>query len=86
MVNFGYTARMTILLYILIGAAIGCLTSWMIETKTGSPVAISVCVIGGVIGGVASQLIIPSSALIFGIVGAVIGASLLIWMFTTALR
>ncbi len=77
---------MTVILYILIGAAVGCIISWAIEIKTGSPVAISICALGGLVGGLVSQFVIPLSALIFGILGAFVGAVLLMWIFSTAAR
>ncbi|MCP5036736.1 MAG: hypothetical protein GY945_03960 [Rhodobacteraceae bacterium] len=77
---------MTIILFILIGAVVGCLSSWVIEMKTGSPVAIGICALGGLAGGVLSQLVIPLSALITGIIGACVGAALLMWVFSAAVR
>lgn len=79
--QLGCDAPMTLLLYILIGAAAGYFTCWAIETKTGHPVAISMCALGGLV----FHVVIPLPALVIGSVGALLGAMLLIWAFSMAI-
>ncbi len=65
---------MMLLLYILIGAGLGAFLSYALDLKTEPPVAIGIATLGGLVGGLVFQILIPVWGPFFGITGAIIGA------------
>ena len=65
---------MMLLLYILIGAGLGAFVSYAFDLKTEPPVAIGIAILGGLVGGLVFQILIPFWSALFGIIGAIIGA------------
>jgi uncharacterized membrane protein YeaQ/YmgE (transglycosylase-associated protein family) len=61
-----------------VGAAAGWLATRIMNVRLGVPQTIAVGVLGALIGGFAVRIVLP---LLGGILGAVAGACLLIWLF-----
>ena len=77
---------MMLLLFILIGAALGAFISYALDMKTDAAPAIALAALGGLVGGLALYIVIPLWAGFFGIVGAFLGAAILLWVVSLAAR
>ncbi len=77
---------MLLFLYILIGAGLGALVSYALDMKTETAPAIAIAALGGLVGGLAFFIVMPVWTMFFGILGAVIGALLLLWVVSLAAR
>ena len=77
---------MLLLLFILIGVALGALVSYALDMKTEPAPAIAIAALGGLVGGLALFIVIPVWATLFGIIGAMLGALLLLWVVSLAAR
>jgi uncharacterized membrane protein YeaQ/YmgE (transglycosylase-associated protein family) len=61
----------------LVGAAAGWLATRIMNVRMGVPQTIAVGVLGALVGGLAVRIVLP---LLGGILGAVLGACVLIWL------
>ncbi|HGG06453.1 MAG TPA: GlsB/YeaQ/YmgE family stress response membrane protein [Aliiroseovarius sp.] len=77
---------MMLLLYIVIGAFVGFLATVVIDMKTGQGAAIGISALGGLVGGLAFHIVLPMPVVVFGTVGAIVGALLLLWIVSVTVR
>jgi uncharacterized membrane protein YeaQ/YmgE (transglycosylase-associated protein family) len=61
----------------LVGAAAGWLATRIMNVRLGVPQTIAVGVLGALVGGFAVRIVLP---LLGGVLGAVLGACVLIWL------
>ena len=79
-------SHMVLILYILLGAALGALVSYALDMKTEAVPAIAIAALGGLVGGLAFYIVIPFWTALFGIIGALLGALALLWVVSLAAR
>ncbi|MEX2519408.1 MAG: GlsB/YeaQ/YmgE family stress response membrane protein [Paracoccaceae bacterium] len=72
---------MAALLLIIIGLAAGFVASKLMNTRLSLPETLAVGVLGALIGGFALRLLLAASGILLGLVGAVVGACALIWLY-----
>ena len=72
---------MGVLFLILIGVAAGFIASKVMKTDLSLVETIAIGVLGAIIGGFVLRALIAAGSLIFGLVGAVVGACILIWLY-----
>lgn len=72
---------MSVLLLIIIGVAAGFIASKVMKTELSLLETIAIGVLGAIIGGLVLRGLIAAGSLIFGLVGAVVGACILIWLY-----
>lgn len=72
---------MAIPFLIVIGIAAGFIASKVMKTNLSLVETIALGVLGAIIGGVVLRLLITAGSFIFGLVGAVVGACILIWLY-----
>ena len=77
---------MMLLLYILIGMVLGALVSYALDMKTNAAPAIAIAALGGLVGGLALFIVIPFWGILFGVIGAALGALILLWVVSLAAR
>lgn len=77
---------MMLFLYILIGAVLGAFLSYALDMKTDPVPAIVISALGGLVGGLALFIITPFWSMLFGLIGAVLGALLLLWAVSLSAR
>jgi uncharacterized membrane protein YeaQ/YmgE (transglycosylase-associated protein family) len=77
---------MPIVALIIIGAAAGFLATRFMRVQTDVPTTILIGVAGALIGGVVLRLLITLTGWMAGLVGAILGAMLLIWLWKTYFR
>ena len=77
---------MGIVLLLIVGAAAGFLATRMMKLNTDVVTTIAIGVAGAVIGGLVIRVLLELSGWLFGFVGAVLGALLLIWLWKTYIR
>ncbi len=77
---------MMLLIYILIGVVLGAFFSYALDMKTDTGPAIAIAGLGGLVGGLLLHIILPFCGMLFGIVGAVLGALLLLWLVSLIAR
>ena len=70
---------MLLVLYILIGLALGAFVSYAFDMETQPAAVIAICALGALVGGLVFFIVIPIFSVLFGIIGAIIGAILLMW-------
>ncbi|MFY0623147.1 MAG: GlsB/YeaQ/YmgE family stress response membrane protein [Pelagimonas sp.] len=66
---------------ILVGAAAGFLATRFMKLQTGVIETIGIGIAGALIGGLVIRFLLFVSGLLAGLVGAVLGAMLLIWVY-----
>ena len=77
---------MSVLFLIVVGVAAGFIASKVMKTELSLVETIAIGVLGAVIGGFVLRALIAAGSLIFGLVGAVVGACLLIWLYQRYFR
>jgi uncharacterized membrane protein YeaQ/YmgE (transglycosylase-associated protein family) len=77
---------MPIVALIIIGAAAGFLATRFMRVQTDVPTTILIGVAGALIGGVVLRFLIMMTGWMAGLVGAILGAMLLIWLWKTYFR
>ncbi|BBU54574.1 hypothetical protein KU6B_08390 [Mameliella alba] len=77
---------MHIVWLIIVGAAAGFLATRMMRMETGILPTIAIGIGGALIGGLVLRFLLTMTGLLAGLVGAVLGALLLIWVWQTFLR
>lgn len=74
---------MSIVLMIIIGAAVGFLAPRMMKLETDIPTTIVIGIGGALVGGFLLRSLLMITGWIAGFVGAVLGAMALIWLWKT---
>lgn len=77
---------MPILALIVIGAAAGFLATRLMKLNTDIPTTIAIGIGGALIGGLTLRFLMMLTGWAAGIVGATLGAMLLIWLWKTYVR
>ncbi len=77
---------MSVLFLIIIGVAAGFIASKVMKTDLSLVETIAIGVLGAIIGGLVLRGLIAAGSLIFGLVGAVVGACILIWLYQRYLK
>ncbi|SNS88774.1 GlsB/YeaQ/YmgE family stress response membrane protein [Antarctobacter heliothermus] len=77
---------MPIVWLIIVGAAAGFLATRMMRMDTGILPTIAIGIGGALIGGLIIRFLLAVTGLLAGLVGAVLGALVLIWVYKTYLR
>lgn len=77
---------MPILALIVIGAAAGFLATRLMKLNTDIPTTIAIGIGGALIGGLTLRFLMMLTGWAAGIVGATLGAMLLIWLWKTYFR
>lgn len=77
---------MPIVWLIIVGAAAGFLATRMMKMETGILPTIAIGIGGALIGGLVLRFLLTVTGLLAGLVGAVLGALLLIWVWQTFMR
>ena len=72
---------MSVLFLIVIGVAAGFIASKVMKTDLSLVETIAIGVLGAIVGGFVLRTLIAAGSLIFGLVGAVVGACILIWLY-----
>ncbi len=72
---------MSILLLVIIGTAAGYIATQVMDMNIGLPQTIAVGVIGALIGGWLIRFLLSMMGAVAGLVGAVFGAILLLWLY-----
>jgi uncharacterized membrane protein YeaQ/YmgE (transglycosylase-associated protein family) len=78
-------APMPIVYLVLIGAAAGFLATRLMRLRTSLPATIAIGIAGALIGGLVLRFLILVTGWLAGLVAAVLGALLLIWLWKTYL-
>jgi len=74
---------MPIVYLVIIGAAAGFLATRMMRLNTDVPTTIVIGIAGALIGGLVLRFLVLVPGWLAGLVGAVLGAVLLIWLWKT---
>lgn len=74
---------MGVIWLLIVGAAAGFLATRMMRIEASIPVTIAVGMGGAVIGGLILRALLSVMGLFAGLIGAVLGALLLIWLWQT---
>lgn len=74
---------MSIVALMIIGAAAGFLATRFMKVQTDVPTTILIGVAGALVGGFVLRFLIAMTGWMSGLVGAVLGAMLLIWLWKT---
>jgi uncharacterized membrane protein YeaQ/YmgE (transglycosylase-associated protein family) len=77
---------MPIVALIIIGAAAGFLATRFMRVQIDVPTTILIGMAGALIGGVVLRFLITLTGWMAGLVGAILGAMLLIWLWKTYVR
>ena len=72
---------MSALLLVLVGIAAGFAASKLMKTQLSFLETAAIGVLGALIGGFALRALIAASGVILGLVGAVLGACALLWLY-----
>ena len=72
---------MSVLFLIVIGVAAGFIASKVMKTDLSLVETIAIGVLGAIIGGFVLRALIAAGSLLFGLVGAIVGACILIWLY-----
>lgn len=72
---------MAIPFLIIIGVAAGFIASKVMKTNLSLIETIAIGILGAIIGGLVLRGLIAAGSMIFGLVGAVAGACVLIWLY-----
>lgn len=74
---------MGVIWLLIVGAAAGFLATRMMRIEASIPVTIAIGMGGALIGGLVLRALLSVMGLFAGLIGAVIGALLLIWLWQT---
>lgn len=77
---------MPVVWLIVIGAAAGFLASRFMNVRLGVVETVAIGMAGALIGGLVLHFLIAMTGALAGLVGAVLGAMLLIWLWQTYMR
>ena len=77
---------MGIVYLIIIGAAAGFLATRFMQVRTGVVETVAIGMAGAVIGGLVLRFVVAITGALAGLVGAVLGAMLLIWLWRLYMR
>jgi uncharacterized membrane protein YeaQ/YmgE (transglycosylase-associated protein family) len=77
---------MPIVLLVIIGAAAGFLATRFMKVQTDVPTTIVIGMGGALIGGLVLRFLVTLTGAMAGLVGAVLGAMVLIWLWQTYIR
>lgn len=72
---------MAIPFLIVVGIAAGFIASKVMKTNLSLLETIAIGILGAIVGGLVLRGLIAAGSFIFGLVGAVVGACLLIWLY-----
>ena len=72
---------MSVLFLIVVGVAAGFIASKVMRTELSTLETVAIGVLGAVIGGFLLRTLITVSGFVFGLVGAVLGACVLLWLY-----
>jgi uncharacterized membrane protein YeaQ/YmgE (transglycosylase-associated protein family) len=72
---------MAIPFLIIIGVAAGFIASKVMKTNLSLVETIAIGILGAIIGGLVLRGLIVAGSMIFGLVGAIAGACVLIWLY-----
>ena len=76
---------MSIVALMIIGAAAGFLATRFMKVQADVPTTILIGVAGALVGGIVLRFLIAVTGWMSGLIGAVLGAMLLIWLWKTYL-
>lgn len=74
---------MPIVFLVIIGAAAGFLATRFMKVQTDVPTTILIGIGGALIGGLVLRILLTVTGALAGLVGAVLGAMVLIWLWKT---
>ncbi len=77
---------MPVVWLVIIGAAAGFLATRLMKMEAGVLPTIAIGIGGALIGGLVLRFLLTVTGLLAGLIGAVLGAMLLIWVYQTYLR
>lgn len=77
---------MSIVALIVIGAAAGFLATRFMRVQTDVPTTILIGVAGALVGGLVLRVLVAVTGWMAGLIGAVLGAVVLIWLWKTYVR
>ncbi|APX22195.1 MAG: GlsB/YeaQ/YmgE family stress response membrane protein [Rhodobacteraceae bacterium] len=77
---------MSVVWLIIIGAAAGFLATRFMQVRTGVVETVAIGMAGAVIGGLVLRFVVAITGALAGLVGAVLGAMLLIWLWRLYMR
>ncbi len=77
---------MSVLTLLIIGAAAGFLATRLMKLETGILPTIGIGMAGALVGGLVLRLLLSALGVLSGLVGAVLGAMLLIWLWKTYMK
>lgn len=66
---------------IIIGAAAGFLATRLMKMETGIVATMAIGIAGALVGGTLLRIVLTAAGLLGGLIGAVAGAVLLIWLY-----
>ena len=72
---------MSVIPLLLIGIAAGFLATRIMRVETDIPTTIAIGTLGAIIGGLTLRALITVTGWLAGLIGAVLGAMLLIWLW-----
>lgn len=72
---------MSALILVLVGIAAGFVASKLMKTQLSFLETAAIGVLGALVGGFALRALIAASGVILGLVGAVLGACALLWLY-----
>lgn len=76
----------SIVLLAIIGVAAGFIASKVMKVPLSLPETIAIGVLGAIVGGLVLRTLIAVSGALFGLIGAIAGACLLIWLYQRYFR
>ena len=77
---------MSVVMLIIIGAAAGFFATRVMRVRTGVIETVALGMAGALIGGLALRVLIALTGALAGLIGAVLGAMVLIWLWQTYVR
>lgn len=77
---------MSILLLAIVGVAAGFVATRLMGVNLSTVETIAVGLLGAVVGGFLLSALIAVSAMLFGLIGAILGACALIWVYQRYIR
>ncbi|EPX87034.1 GlsB/YeaQ/YmgE family stress response membrane protein [Salipiger mucosus] len=77
---------MSVVWLIIVGAAAGFLATRVMNVRTGVLETVAIGMAGALIGGLVLRFLIAVTGALAGLVGAVLGAMLVIWLWQTYFR
>ena len=77
---------MTLVMMIIVGAVAGFIATRLLKLETDIPTTIAIGIGGALVGGILIRFFLEVASWLGGLVGAVIGAVLLIWLWRAVFR